>query len=81
MAIIHIQEVTSTQVTEIIAETVENALWAYAHNACYLWEAFVEATMEYYPKSETVKKAVFMFDDEQLTLYNVYGERFTAEWK
>lgn len=81
MAIIHIQEVTSTQVTEIIAETLEDALWAYAHNACYRWEAFAEATAEYYPKSDAIKRMVFMFDDEQLTLCNVYGERFTAEWK
>ena len=37
MAVIHIQEVNSDQVTEIIAETVEKALWAYAHNACFRW--------------------------------------------
>ena len=30
MVVIHIQEVTSTQVTEIIAETLEDALFAYA---------------------------------------------------
>ena len=81
MVVIHIQEVTSTQVTEIIAETLEDALFAYAHNACYRWEAFAEATAEYYYKSDAIKKMVFIFDDEQLTLYNIYGERFTAEWK
>ena len=81
MVVIHVQEVTSTQVTEIIAETLEDALFAYAHNACDRWETFAEATAEYYYKSDAIKKMVFIFDDEQLTLYNVYGERFTAEWK
>lgn len=81
MVVIHIQEVTSTQVTEITAETVEKALWAYAHNACFKWDEWAGTTVEYYPKSETVKKTVFMFDNEELILYNVYGMRFTAEWK
>lgn len=81
MVVIHIQEVTSTQVTEIIAETLEDALFAYAHNACHRWEAFAEATAEYYYKSDAIKRMVFMFDNEELILYNVYGMRFTAEWK
>lgn len=81
MVVIHIQEVTSTQVTEITAENVEKALWAYAHNACFRWDEWAGATAEYYPKSDAIKRMVFIFDDEQLTLYNVYGERFTAEWK
>lgn len=81
MAVIHIQEVNSDQVTEIIAETVEKALWAYAHNACFRCSEWDGATAEYYPKSDMIKRMVFMFDNEQLTLCNVYGERFTAEWK
>ena len=81
MVVIHIQEVTSTQVTEVTAETIEKALWAYARNACYLWSAWAGATAEYYPKSDAIKRMVFMFDDEQLTLCNIYGMRFTAEWK
>ena len=81
MAIIHIQEVNSDQVTEVTAETVEKALWAYAHNACFQWSEWAGATAEYYPKSDMIKRMVFMFDNEQLTLCNIYGERFTAEWK
>ena len=81
MAIIHIQEVNSDQVTEVTAETVEKALWAYVHNACFRWSEWAGTTAEYYPKSDTIKKMVFMFDNEQLTLCNVYGERFIAEWK
>ena len=81
MAIIHIQEVNSDQVTEIIAETVEKALWAYTNNACFKWSEWAGTTVEYYPKSDMIKRMVFMFDNEQLTLCNVYGERFTAEWE
>lgn len=81
MSIIHIQEVTSDQVTEITAENVEKALWAYAHNACFRWDEWTGATVEYYPKSDTIKKMVFTFDNEELTLYNVYGMRFTAKWE
>ena len=81
MTVTHIQEVNSDQVTEIIAETVEKALWAYAHNACFRWSEWAGATAEYYPKSNAIKKMVFIFNNEQLTLCNVYGERFIAEWK
>ena len=56
MAVIHIQEVNSDQVTEIIAETVEKALWAYAHNACFRWSEWAGATAECYPKSNAIKK-------------------------
>ena len=81
MTIIHIQEVNSDQVTEIIAETMEKALLAYAHNACFRWNEWAGATAEYYPKSNAIRKMVFMFDNEQLTICHVYGERFSAEWK
>lgn len=80
VAIIHIQEVGSTQVSEFIAETTEQALWAYAYNAAARWNAFTGATLKYYPRSSTIKEMVFMFDDEQLTLCHTYGERFSAEW-
>lgn len=78
--IIHIQEVNSTQVSEVIAETVERALWAYAHNAAARWAAFTEATAHYYPNNVDIERMVFTFDGEQLTLCHVYGERFSAEW-
>lgn len=78
--IIHIQEVVSTQVSEISAKTVEQALWAYAHNAAARWTAFTGATVKCYPKSDAIKEMVFMFENEQLTLRHVYGERFSAEW-
>lgn len=81
MVVIHIQEVTSDQVTEVTAETLEDALFAYAQNACLKWDEWAGATAKYYPKSDAIKKMVFTFDNEELTLYNVYGMRFTAEWK
>lgn len=78
--IIHIQEVNSTQVSEILTETIEQALWTYAHNAAARRNAFTGTTLKYYPKSSIIKEMVFMFDDEQLTLCHTYGERFSAEW-
>lgn len=78
--IIHIQEVNSTQVSEVIAETIEKALWAYAQNAAFRWSAFTGTTLKRYPKSDIIKEMVFTFEGEQLTLYHVYGERFSAEW-
>ena len=78
--IIHIQEVNSTQVSEILSENVEKALWAYAQNAAFRWSAFTGATLKRYPKSDIIKEMTFIFEGEQLTLCHVYGERFSAEW-
>lgn len=79
--IVHIQEVTSTQVTEVTAETVEDALWAYAHNAAANWDSFECAKRTWYPRRrKTTKWMEFCFSTEYLILKHTYGNRFTAEW-
>lgn len=81
MKTINVQKVHSTIVFSITAETVVQCLWAYAHCVYAQWHRWTGATMEYYPESDTVKKAIFTFEDNELTIYHVYGGRFTSEWK
>lgn len=80
MTVIHIQEITSGQVTEIIAETMEKALWAYAHNAAFNWDDFDGAKLKKYPHSEDINWMEFEFITEKLTIQHIYGNRYTAEW-
>lgn len=80
MAIIHIQEITSTQVSEVTANTIEDAIWAYAHNAACDWDDFECAKLKRYPHSEDVNWMEFEFITEKLVIRHVYGERYTAEW-
>ena len=81
MKTINIQKIHSTIVFSITAETVALGLWAYAHCAYAQWDRWTGATMEYYPESDTIKKAVFTFEDGQFTIYHIYGGRFTAVWE
>ena len=81
MKTINIQKIHSTIVFSITAETVALGLWAYAHCVYAQWHRWTGATFEYYPESDTIKKAIFTFEDGQFTIYHVYGERFTAVWE
>lgn len=78
--IIHIQEVTSTQVSEITAASIEDAMWAYAHNAAFNWNDFDCAKLKKYPHSEDINCMEFEFITEKLTIQHIYGNRYTAEW-
>ena len=79
-AIIHIQEINSTQVSEITAKTIEDAIWAYAHNSAFDWDDFDCARLMRYPESEDIKWMEFEFITEKLVVRHVYGERYTAQW-
>lgn len=77
MEIIHIWETYSNQTIEVRAETIEKAIWAYAHHACVDWKDLESATC--YNDS----KWVFKFIDEVLTLTkwsNRNDKVWTAEW-
>ena len=78
--IIHIQEITSTQVSEVNAASIEDAMWAYAHNAAFNWDDFDCATLKKYPHSEDINCMEFEFITEKLTIQHIYGNRYTAEW-
>lgn len=78
--IIHIQELTSTQVSEIIDKSIEDAMWAYAHNAAFDWDDLVCAKLKRYPRSKAIHWMEFEFVTERLTIRHVYGTRYTAEW-
>ena len=80
MAIIHIQEITSTQVGEVIANTIEDAMWAYAHNAAYDWDDFECVKLMRYRHSDDIQWMEFEFITEKLVIRHIYGERYTAEW-
>ena len=80
IAIIHIQEINSTQVSEITAKTIEDAIWAYAYNAAFDWEHFEFARLMRYPKSEDINWMEFEFITEKLIVRHIYGERYTAQW-
>ena len=81
MAIVLIQEENSTQVTQIIAEDVESAIWAYAHNACFRWDELDGVKLKRYPRNKRdIRWMEFAFDEEYLVVHHVYGNRFTAKW-
>ena len=81
MTTIHIQERTSTQVTEITHKDIESAIWAYAHNAAFDWDGLELATVHFYPKSDVISHMVFEFETETLTVQHEYDLRFTAAWE
>ncbi len=83
MAIIHIQEVNSNQVTEVIANTIQQAIKVYAENAAFNWSELHNYFMWYHnhDSANGIERAVFYFRTEKLVIRNIYGNRYTAEWK
>lgn len=84
MAIIHIQETTSTQVTELIKSTAEEAIMAYAHNAAFDWDQLISARFRYFPGDKVIRRAVFEFNTERLIVRHEisteHGHRYIAAW-
>lgn len=84
MATIHIQEITSTQVTEVIMDTIEAAIMAYARNAAANWDQLFNARFRYYPGDKVVRRAAFEFDTERLVIQHEIssagGHRYLAAW-
>ena len=79
--IIHIQEVNSTQVTEIIAPTLEEAITAYAMNAtCNAYMHSNPGVNNYKLAPNTVRWIGFPFREELLIVSHIYGQRYLAEW-
>lgn len=79
MVIVNIWESYANQTTEVRAETIEQAIWAYAHYACMDWNDLEEATS--YNNDEWW---VFRFTGETLTLrkwQNRNDRVWTAEWE
>ena len=79
MVVIHIQEVNSDQVTEVTAKDAKTAIRAYAKNAAFSWLDLDKSIM-WYHDGKSVKRAVFYFRTEKLTIINVYGNRYIAVW-
>ena len=79
MVVIHIQEVNSDQVTEVTAKDAKTAIRAYAKNAAFSWLDLDKSIMRYHD-GKSVKRAVFYFRTEKLTITNVYGNRYIAVW-
>lgn len=83
-AIIHIQEVTSSQVTEVIMDTTEAAIMAYARNAAANWDRLFMARFRYYPGDKVVRRAVIVFDTEKLVVKHeassAGGHRYLVAW-
>lgn len=82
MSIIHIQEVNSDQVTEVIAKDTKTAIRAYAENAAFDWSDLSKYIMQYHDNKfvNGVKCAIFYFRMEKLTITNIYGNRYLAVW-
>lgn len=82
--IIHIQEVDSTQVTEFIRNTTEEAIRAYAQNAAFDWTQLYSTRVNYFPGTTVVRRMVFEFKDERLIVLHemtsVYGHRYVVAW-
>lgn len=82
--IIHIQEVDSTQVTEFIRNTTEEAIRAYAQNAAYNWEHLYGSRVRYFPGTTVVRRMVFEFNTERLIvrheMTSTYGHRYIVAW-
>lgn len=78
--IIHIQELNSSQVTEVKAHTIEDGMWAYAHNAAFDWDAFECAKLMRYRGKKMIKWMEFCFAEEYLIIRRVGRRRYTAEW-
>lgn len=84
MTIIHIQETTSTQVTEFIRSNIEDAIWDYAKNAAANWDRFWSARVRYFPGDKVVRRMVFEFATERLIVRHEMttecGHRYIAAW-
>lgn len=84
MAIIHIQEITSTQVTEIIMDATEAAIMAYARNSAFVWDQLICVKFWYFPGDRVIRRAVFEFDTERLVIRHeaslAGGHRYLAAW-
>lgn len=65
--IIHIQETTSDQVTEIIAETTREAIHAYVRNANgKRWDRL--HGVRYFPGTDIIKRMTYEFDNGERAL-------------
>lgn len=79
--IIHIQEVNSTQVTEVTAETLEKAIAKYAMNAtCNAYMSSKPEINHYKLSPNVVHWIGFPFKEELLVVTHIYGQRYMAEW-
>lgn len=79
--IIHIQEVNSTQVTEIIAPSLEAAILKYAVNAAGSTYMHSKPEVNNYKLDPNVVHWIgFPFKDELLVVTHIYGQRYLAEW-
>lgn len=82
--IVHIQETASTQVTEFIRNSTEEAIRAYAQNAAYNWGHLYNARVSYFPGTTVVRRMVFEFNTERLIvrheMASTYGHRYIVAW-
>jgi hypothetical protein len=82
--VVHIQETTSTQVTELIRNNTEEAIRAYAQNAAYNWGHLYGARVKYFPGTTVVRRMVFEFNTERLIvrheMTSIYGHRYVVAW-
>jgi hypothetical protein len=82
--IVHIQEITSTQVTELIRNSTEEAIRAYAQNAAFDWSQLYNARAKFFPGTAIVRRMVFEFNTERLIvrheMTSEYGHRYIVAW-
>ena len=82
--VIHIQEVNSTQATEFIRNTTEEAIRAYAQNAAFDWTQLYSTRVNYFPGTTVVRRMVFEFNTERLIvrheMTSIYGHRYVVAW-
>ena len=83
MQIIHIQEVNSDQVVEVIASDTKAAIQAYARHCAFDWNDLLNSFVFYHDHiaKNCVEKAVYHFKTEKLTIRCVYGNRYIAIWE
>jgi hypothetical protein len=79
MIIVHIHEITSTQVSEIIVQNVETALCAYARNAAFRWEDLI-AVHGVRRADGMITRMVFEFKEERLILRHICNSQYAAAW-
>lgn len=78
MVVIHIQEVNSDQVTEVITRNVSLAIRAYAKNAAFDWNSLQNVVTGFHGK--TLYRRVYDFQNEKLTLELIAANRYMATW-
>ena len=83
MQIIHVQEVNSDQVVEVIAPDANTAIQAYARRCAFDWNDLLNSFVFYHDHIAIngVEKAVYYFKTEKLTIRCVYGNRYIAMWE